>query len=59
MSLDDIDPDGFRGIAREALDQFGSRKMGDVDWAAFAETLDYVPLTAGADALEAAVRAGA
>ena len=30
--------------------------MGEVDWAAFAQTLDYVPLAAGADALKAAVR---
>ena len=55
VSLDEIDADGFRKIAREALDQFSSRKVKDADWAAFAETLDYVPIGAGADALKAAV----
>jgi glucose-6-phosphate 1-dehydrogenase len=54
ISLDQIDADGFRKIAREALDQFSSRKVKDADWAAFAETLDYVPIGAGADALKAA-----
>ena len=51
LSLDQIDADGLRKIAREALDQFSSRKVKDADWAAFAETLDYVPIGAGADAL--------
>jgi glucose-6-phosphate 1-dehydrogenase len=55
VSLDQIDADGFRKIAREALDQFSTRKVKDADWAAFAETLDYVPIGAGADALKAAV----
>ena len=35
VSLDDIDADGFRKIAREALDQFSSRKVSEADWAAF------------------------
>src|SRR5262249_50002132 len=51
---DQIDADGFHKIAREALDQFSSRTVKDADWAAFAETLDYVPIGAGADALKAA-----
>jgi glucose-6-phosphate 1-dehydrogenase len=54
VSLDQIDADGFRKIAREALDKFSSRKVKDADWAAFAETLDFVPIGAGADALKAA-----
>ena len=55
VSLDDIDADAFRAIAREALDQFSSRTMNEADWAAFAESLDYVPLAAGAIVLRAAV----
>jgi glucose-6-phosphate 1-dehydrogenase len=55
VSLDAIDADGFRKIAREALDQFSSRKVQDSDWAAFAQTLDYVPMSAGAAALKASV----
>src|SRR5277367_4072780 len=55
VSLDDIDSDGFRKIAREALDQFASRKVTEDDWAVFAATLDYVPMTGDAIVLKAAV----
>jgi glucose-6-phosphate 1-dehydrogenase len=55
VSLDDIDPNGFRAIAREALDQFSTRKVHEAEWLAFAETLDYVPIGAGARILRAAV----
>ena len=41
--------------ARDALDQFSSRKVNETDWANFAASLDYVPLGAGADALRTAV----
>src|SRR5579864_7682199 len=54
VSLDDIDAQGFRKLARGALDEFSTRKVTDADWAPFAESLDYVPLTAGAVALKAA-----
>ena len=50
-----LDADGFRLSARSALDEFFSRKLSDADWSAFAGWLDYVPLTAGAGALKAAV----
>src|SRR5580692_10650983 len=55
VSLDDIDVEGFRTIAREALDQFSTRKVKEADWTAFAETLNYVPMAAGAQVLKAAV----
>jgi len=55
VSLDDMDVDGFRTLARGALKQFASRPAKDADWARFSEGLDYVPLSAGADALRAAV----
>jgi glucose-6-phosphate 1-dehydrogenase len=55
VSLDDIDVDAFRTIARAALDEFSSRKVTDADWAAFSASLDYVSLAAGAPALRAAV----
>ncbi|HEX4767025.1 MAG TPA: glucose-6-phosphate dehydrogenase [Lichenihabitans sp.] len=54
VSLDDIDAEGFKTIARGALDQF-ARKFTESDWAEFADTLDYVPITAGAAPLKAAV----
>jgi len=57
ISLDDLDPDGFRTFAREALDEFSTRKVSENDWADFANTLDYVPLAAGAHVLKAAVGA--
>ncbi|WP_430911198.1 glucose-6-phosphate dehydrogenase [Methylobacterium sp. sgz302541] len=55
VSLDDLDADSFRTFARKALGEFFARTVTDADWDAFAETLDYVPLSAGADALKAAV----
>jgi hypothetical protein len=57
VSLDDIDLPAFRQIARGALDQFFARQITDADWDAFAQTLDYVPLAAGAPALAKAVAA--
>src|SRR6516225_11391111 len=47
LSLDDLDAEGFRKLARGALDEFSRRPVKDADWAAFAASLDYVPLTAG------------
>jgi glucose-6-phosphate 1-dehydrogenase len=55
VSLDDLDADGFRTLARGALDQFATRKNHGAAWDAFAKTLDYVPLAAGANGLKAAV----
>ncbi|SEK14490.1 MULTISPECIES: glucose-6-phosphate dehydrogenase [unclassified Variovorax] len=55
VSLDELDVEGFRAAARSALDEFGSRKTTPAAWEAFAATLDYVPLSAGAAALRAAV----
>ena len=37
------------------MNEFFSRKVTDADWDAFARTLDYVPLSAGAATLRAAV----
>ena len=56
VSLDQLDPEGFRNFARKALDEFSTRKISDADWSAFARSLDYVPLSANAaGALKAAV----
>jgi glucose-6-phosphate 1-dehydrogenase len=55
VSLDDMDADGFRAAARKALDEFSTRKVVEADWQAWAKTLDYVPLSAGPQALQAAV----
>jgi glucose-6-phosphate 1-dehydrogenase len=55
VSLDDLDAEGFRKLARGALDEFSRRPVKDDGWSAFAASLDYVPLTAGVGALKAAV----
>ncbi|HEV7715989.1 MAG TPA: glucose-6-phosphate dehydrogenase [Steroidobacteraceae bacterium] len=55
VSLDNLDADGFRKLARGALDEFSARKVSDDEWTAFAGCLDYVSLAGGADALKAAV----
>ena len=55
VSLDDLDPEGFRKFARAAIDEFSSSKAAAAEWEAFAKRLDYVPLGAGAGALKTAV----
>jgi glucose-6-phosphate 1-dehydrogenase len=55
VSLDEIDPDAFRAFARDAVNQFFTRKVHEAEWAAFAESLDYVPMAAGAAVLKAAI----
>ena len=55
ISLDALDPEGFRKFARDALAEFSTRKIEDADWSAFSANLDYVPLAAGPAALKAAV----
>jgi glucose-6-phosphate 1-dehydrogenase len=55
VSLDDMDAEGFRKLAREALTEFSTRKVADADWETFAKNLQYVPMSAGAQALKAAV----
>jgi len=55
VTLDELSADGFRDAARGALQEHGSRSLDDTAWQAFAQQLDYVPLSAGAPALRAAV----
>ena len=55
VSLDELDVEAFRALARKALDEFLTRKATEEDWSAFAQSLDYVPMAAGAAALKAAV----
>jgi glucose-6-phosphate 1-dehydrogenase len=55
ISLEDIDTEAFRKIARSALDEFSTHKLTEEDWKQFSECLEYVPLQAGAPALKAAV----
>jgi glucose-6-phosphate 1-dehydrogenase len=55
VSLDDMDVDGFRAVARKAVDEFSTHKFTEDSWTGFAQALDYVPIKAGAPALKAAV----
>jgi glucose-6-phosphate 1-dehydrogenase len=57
VSLDEIDAEAFRRLARAALDEHFARDLTEPLWAAFARQLDYQPLSAGAPALRAAVEA--
>ncbi|MGA2343780.1 MAG: glucose-6-phosphate dehydrogenase, partial [Steroidobacteraceae bacterium] len=56
VSLDELDVEGFREQMRQAVGEHSTRKINDADWSRFAQTLSYVPLTAGANALNAAVQ---
>ena len=55
VSLDAIDSEGFRRVARESLDEFSSREVVESDWARFAQHLEYTSLSAGPAALRLAV----
>lgn len=54
-SLDDLTPDAFRDLAHEAIKEFSTRELDEDEWGEFAQRLDYVPISAGADALREAV----
>src|SRR5271154_2322533 len=55
VSLDELDTDGFRQEMRKAVGEFSTRKVDEADWTSFAQSLSYVPLNAGPNALRAAV----
>ncbi|HTV51284.1 MAG TPA: glucose-6-phosphate dehydrogenase [Steroidobacteraceae bacterium] len=57
LALEDLSADDFRRLARQALEEFSTRKFDEAAWARFAAHLDYVPLAAGPAPLAAAVRA--
>ncbi|USI71693.1 glucose-6-phosphate dehydrogenase [Sphingomonas morindae] len=59
VSLDPLDADGFRTLARGALDEFSTRPVDEAAWQDFSSALDYVPLAGGADALRAAAEQAA
>jgi glucose-6-phosphate 1-dehydrogenase len=59
VSLDEFGADEFRAAARGALDEFSARKVTPRDWEAFAASLDYLPLSAGAPKPRSGSRRGA
>ena len=54
-SLDEVSVDEFRDLALVAIREHSTREMDDADWQAFAQRLDFVPLSAGPLALRDAV----
>jgi len=55
VSLENMDADAFRKLARASLDEFFARPVQEDDWTTFSNNLDYVPLAAGAEVLKGAV----
>ncbi|WP_233531055.1 glucose-6-phosphate dehydrogenase [Antrihabitans sp. YC2-6] len=55
-SLDDIDTERFREVAKAACDEHARRKITDEEWAAFEEKICYVPQGEGPAALSAVVQ---
>ena len=55
-SLEDMSRDEFLKVAKEAIDDFGTHKLTSKDWEQFAETVTYVPQSAGPEALADAVK---
>ena len=54
-SLDDLSVDDFKDLALRAIREHSTRTLKDEDWNHFSQRLDYVPLSAGPEALKAAV----
>jgi glucose-6-phosphate 1-dehydrogenase len=54
-SLDELDTETFRDLARTSLDKFARREVTADAWARFSESLQFVPTEGGPDALAAAV----
>lgn len=54
-SLEEMDSDAFRQIAREAITEFGDDDLTDTQWEDFLRRLSYLPVSAGAEPLRAAV----
>jgi len=59
VSLEDFAVDGFRALASQAIERHHNRSPGMEGWPKFEASLDYVPLSAGAGELKAAVEKAA
>lgn len=55
VSLDEIDDQAFREIAREAVKHNTTRPFDESDWSEFAKALHYIPMKAGPVRLKEAV----
>jgi glucose-6-phosphate 1-dehydrogenase len=59
VSLEEIDVEAFRALARQVIERNHNRSPSMEGWAAFEAALDYVPLSAGAGVLKTAVEKAA
>jgi len=50
-SLEDIDDQQFRDLARQACDKFARNRVAETEWAEFSKRLTYVPESAGSGGL--------
>ncbi|WP_372735564.1 glucose-6-phosphate dehydrogenase [Nocardioides sp.] len=55
-SLEDLTPEQFDKLARDACEEFGKGEISDERWAPFSALLDYVPQSGGGEAVLAAVQ---
>ena len=55
-AMDDLTTDEFRELAHKAVQSFGTHKLDDEQWRAFAERLTYVPQKLGPEALASGVK---
>lgn len=55
VSLEELSDEEFQQICLSSLEEFSKRTITDEDWQAYRDRLSYVPLSAGAGALEQAV----
>jgi glucose-6-phosphate 1-dehydrogenase len=55
-SLDELDDDGFRALARSAADDFARHRFSEEQWADFARRLTYVPHDVGVEQFARSVR---
>ncbi len=56
-SLEDLDDDGFRAFAKEAVKEFSTHPLSEEQWETFASRLHYVPTSTGPEGLRKAVEA--
>lgn len=56
-SLEEFSDEEFLDVARKAVEDFGTRRLTDEQWAHYADRIAYIPQSAGPQALAAAVTA--
>jgi glucose-6-phosphate 1-dehydrogenase len=55
-AMEDLDTEGFRELARDAVQRYGMHRLPESEWDEFAARLTYVPQSAGPEGLTSAVK---